>query len=76
MAKLLRADLPDADWEAAMKVLCHVGIAANRPAATAIAKHARGASGLAPQGMAVRRSASQKLLAAFTPAPARLRLSA
>ena len=67
MAKLLRPDLADADWDDAMRVMGHVGMAAKRPAVALIAKRATGASALAPQGVAVRRSACRQLLAACSP---------
>lgn len=69
MAALLRADLPDADWNGAMRVLAHVGLAAKCPAAAMVAKRAVGAGGGAMQGLAVRRAAMAKLAALYAVRP-------
>ena len=69
MATLLRPELPDGDWEDALRVICAVAEAAKTPAAAVIARRASGAGSSEALGLAVRRDACRKLLAALADKP-------
>lgn len=66
MATLLRHDLPDCDWRAAMKVLSLIGATAGMGRVARIAIAAKGADGEAVHGIALRRAAREQLIEALS----------